>query len=137
MLSAVLDTNVVVSAQLNEQGAPGLTLELALSRAFRLFVSEPQLEEYFAVLCRPRFGFHTRDALKLMKDIRRASTLVRPRRALSVTSDPDDNKVLECALEAGSDFVVTGNLRHFPPRLRGIRVIAPSSFLILLASEPR
>jgi predicted nucleic acid-binding protein len=69
-----------------------LILELALSRAFRLFVSEALLEEYFAVLCRPRFGFHTRDVLKLMKDIRRASTLVRPRRALSVASDPDDNK---------------------------------------------
>jgi uncharacterized protein len=135
MLSAVLDTNVVVSAQLNEQGAPGLILELALSRAFRLFVSEPLLEEYFAVLCRPRFGFHTRDVLKLMKDIRRASTLVRPRRALSVTPDPDDNQVLECALQAGSDFIVTGNLRHFPPRFRGIRAIAPASFLIVLISE--
>jgi uncharacterized protein len=89
-----------------------LILELGLSRAFRLFVSEPLLEEYFAVLCRPRFGFHTRDVLKLTKDIRRASTLVRPRRALSITPDPDDNKVLECALEAGTDFVVTGNLRH-------------------------
>ena len=51
MLSAVLGTNVVVSAQLNEQGAPGLLLELGLSRAFRLFVSEPLLEENISPFC--------------------------------------------------------------------------------------
>ncbi|PYV41490.1 MAG: hypothetical protein DMG06_16930 [Acidobacteria bacterium] len=40
--------------------------------------------------------------------------LVKPTLKLTITSDPDDNMFLECAQEAGADFLVTGNKRHFP-----------------------
>ena len=72
-----------------------------------------------------------------MRSMRRIATIVSPRRTLSVTVDPDDNKVVECALEAKADFIVTGNIRHFPSKLQDIRVVAPKPFLFLLASEPR
>jgi predicted nucleic acid-binding protein len=29
-------------------------------------------------------------------------------------TDPDDNKFLECALEAEADYLVTGNLKDYP-----------------------
>ena len=137
MIKAVLDTNVVVSGQLNEEGPPGLILRLALSQFFRLFVSEPLLEEYSAVLARPEFGFDPKDVAKSMKAMRQVATLVNPRRTVSVTTDPDDNKTVECALEGKVDFIVTGNVRHFPTKFQGIRVIRPRPFLTILASEPR
>jgi predicted nucleic acid-binding protein len=71
-----------------------------------------------------------------MRALRRISTLVVPQKQLLATSDPDDNKVLECALEARADYVVTGNIQHFPRQFQDIRIIPPRRFLTLLASGP-
>ena len=43
-----------------------------------------------------------------MRIIRKCTTLVIPNRKLDVSRDPDDNKVVECALEARADYIVTG-----------------------------
>ena len=47
-----------------------------------------------------------------------------------VPTDPDDNRVLECALKAGSDIVVTGDRDLLMMgSFRGIRIQRPSDFL--------
>jgi predicted nucleic acid-binding protein len=48
--------------------------------------------------------------------------------------DPDDDKILECAIEAKADYIVTGNIRDFPKQLRGVSVLLPRGFLNVLAS---
>ncbi len=63
--------------------------------------------------------------------------LVEPRRQVRISTDAKDNKFLECALEARADYVVTGNVRHFPVRFQDIRIIRPRQFLTALAAEPR
>ena len=135
MIRAVLDTNVVVSAHLNPEGNEAVILELALAGRFRFYVSSELLEEYEGVLRRERFGLDARDIAQSVRLLRRHAERVPPRRKLHVTRDPRDNMILECALEARADYVVTGNLRHFPARFQDIRVIAPRSFLTILAAE--
>ena len=61
--------------------------------------------------------------------------MVVPSKKVEATSDPDDNMFLECALEARADFVVTGNLRHFPSKFQDIRVVSPRQFLSVLATQ--
>jgi putative PIN family toxin of toxin-antitoxin system len=87
-------------------------------------------------LKRPRFGLDAREIAKSLRFIRNATIRVTPRKQLIVTRDPDDNKVLECALEARADYVVTGNTRDFPAQFQDIRIISPRSFLTILASAP-
>ena len=135
MTRAVLDTNAVVSALLSPEGRPALILKLAMLKQFRCYVSESLLEEYIEVLARAQFGWDQRRIERLIRDLRAAATLVIPRKRLRITSDPDDNKVMECALEARADFVVTGNVRDFPARYQDVRVINPVDFLVLLASS--
>jgi putative PIN family toxin of toxin-antitoxin system len=135
MIRTVLDTNVVVSALLSPEGRPALVLKLAVSKQFRCYVSESLVEEYVEVLARAQFGWDHRRIDRLIRDLRAATTLVIPRRRLRITSDPDDNKVMECALEARADFVVTGNVRDFPARYQDVRVISPLDFLVVLASS--
>ena len=131
-----MDTNVVLSAHLTIEGPSGVILDLVFSKFFRCFVSYPLLEEYEEVLKRPRFGLDAREIARSLRLIRSATIRVTPRKPLTVTRDPDDNKVLECALEARADYVVTGNTRDFPPRFQDIRIISPRSFLTILASAP-
>lgn len=136
MLKAVLDTNVVLSAYLIDNGPSRVIFDLVFSGYFRCFVSKPLLEEYEEVLKRPRFGLDPRTVARSMRLMRSSAVLVVPRKGLKITGDPDDNKVLECALEARADYIVTGNTRDFPERFQDIRIISPRRFMTLLASSP-
>ena len=135
MAKAVLDTNVVVSGLLTE-GHSALVLKLAESRVFRSFVSEEILKEYKEVLRREHFRLKERQIEAFIKTFRRVALTVVPKKVLRVTTDPDDNIFLECALEAGADYVVTGNLRHFPVRFQDIRIVSPLQFLTVIATGP-
>jgi len=132
---AVLDTNVIVSALLKDGGREALLVDLAQSGSFKLVVSEALLEEYEEVLRRPGFGFNPTQITGSLRAIRDSATVVHPQKRLHVTRDPDDNKVLECALEAGAEYVVTGNTRDFPKEFQGTRIIPPRQFLIILAAQ--
>ncbi|MBV8358777.1 MAG: hypothetical protein JO189_12695 [Deltaproteobacteria bacterium] len=44
--------------------------------------------------------------------------------------DPRDEKFLACAKAVGVDLIVTGNKRHFPPRLCGIIRIGNAAELL-------
>jgi uncharacterized protein len=135
MISAVLDTNVVVSGQLRRKGTPAQVSDLALARRFRCFVSESLLAEYQTVLLRPRLGFSSRDVAQLVQAFRRIAVAVSPRKRVTVALDPSDNHILECALEARADYVVTGNIQHFPAQFQDIRILTPRQFLMIFASQ--
>lgn len=132
---AVLDTNVVVSAHLNERGQEALILELALSGRFELVVSPALLQEYEEVLRRPRFNLDPAAITRSIGAIRDCALLVSPGRRLNVTRDPDDNMVLECAVSGKARYVVTGNARDFPRQFQGIDVVPPRQFLVILAAS--
>jgi hypothetical protein len=57
MISVVIDTNVVVSANLVDEGPSAAILSLAIDKKIRMFVSAPVPAEYEEVLYRPRLKF--------------------------------------------------------------------------------
>lgn len=87
------------------------------------------------MLRRPRFDLDPGKIARPIRAIRDGALLVEPHQRLDVTRDPDDNKVLECALEGGAEYVVTGNTRDFPKRFQGIRLVPPRQFLVILATR--
>lgn len=130
MLKAVYDTNVVVSGLLNKEGIPAALIDLVLQKKVELFLSPHLLEEYKGVLTRSKFGLSTVLVNKLLAQLEGNSTLVEPKTNLNVIKrDPHDNMILECALEADADYIVTGDKRHFPfKRFRSSRVVSPTEF---------
>jgi uncharacterized protein len=138
MIRAVLDTNVLVSA-LRPSGAspkrPRIVLRAALAGSFRCILSASILEEYETVLGRSYLLIPVSEAAETLQRLRAVSEFLMPKRTVSAALDPSDNKFLECALEARADYVVTGNIRHFPARFQDIRIVSPSDFLIVLASQ--
>jgi len=131
-----LDTNVVVSGLLRQKGAPAAILDAATSKQFRCYVSESLLQEYREVLTRDYLGLDQRRAALRGIPLREVAIFVLPRKKVTVARDPDDDRVLECALGAGADFIVTGNIRDFPTQFRGVRVVTPRDFLFVLGSSP-
>ena len=132
MLRAVLDTNIIVSASLRGDGRQAQILSLALSDVFRMCVSEAILEEYEGVLRRERFHLSTTKVTSVLEAIREHALLVHPKARIAASQDASDNMFLECAVEAGARFLVTGNLRHFPQSFRGVTVVSPLQFQLAL-----
>ena len=137
MRSAVLDTNIIVSGLLRSAGPPAAVIDLGFAKQFRWYISDPIWNEYTAVLARKRLGINPRRTAKYFVDLRRVAVFVAPTMKLRECTDADDDKFLECALEARADYVVTGNTRHYPARFQDIRIVLPRQFLTVLAAEPR
>jgi putative PIN family toxin of toxin-antitoxin system len=135
MIGAVLDTNVMVSALLREDSPPLMVLNAALKKSFRCFVSEEVFAEYEDIYGRFHSKLPAHDAVIVLREFRKIARWVKPRKPVHAAFDQDDNKFLECALEARADYVVTGNRRHFPPRFQDIRIIGPKEFTTVLLSE--
>jgi len=110
MSRVVADTNIYISA-LMFGGLPGLFLELAFRRAFLLITSAALLDELDDKL-RAKFAVHLEDAALIRRKLEGAAEVVEPDFVLHVIkSDPEDNRVLECAVAGKADFVVSGD-RH-------------------------
>ncbi len=135
MIRLVLDTNVMVSANLNDEGLEALVVALALNRKIEICVSEAILDEYQRVLLYPRLKFVPKEVAHFLARLRRVILVVTPTRTLSVSSDAADNRFLECAETAGADFLVTGNKRHFPKRWKASRVVNARELLGLIGSS--
>ena len=102
-----------------------------MAGAIDLYVSELILGEYKELLQRKSYPMDSRRAALLLKKLRDASTLVKPAIKLSETTDPDDNIFLECAQAAKAEYLVTGNLRHFPTRWKYTRIVLLRQFIEL------
>jgi len=123
MIRVVIDTNVLVSALLHAGGLPETVINLAVSGHVQWVASDPILAEYAAVLLRPRLAIDPDKAADAMARIRAATSLVMPTVRIAAASDPDDNMFLECAQAGDADYVVTGNVRHFPGTWGKTRVV--------------
>ena len=132
-LRLVIDTNVIVSAALKPEGPQRTTFLLAITKPARLYISQPILDEYADVLSRPELKIRKGLHRQLLQLIRNRSNVVVPSRRLEVAGDPDDNRFLECADAARADYLVTGNLRHFPRFWKKTKIITPREFIGLVA----
>jgi putative PIN family toxin of toxin-antitoxin system len=135
MIRVVLDTNVLVSANLSEEGLETLVVSLALNRKIQLHVSEPILQEYERVLRYPRLKFEAKEVARFLARLRRGSVLVMPTRKVSASPDEADNRFLECAEAARADFLVTGNKKHFPKRWKTTEVVNSRELLGRIGSS--
>ena len=137
MITAVFDTNVVISGVLAPNGAPGKLLNAILDGQCQPVVTDSILAEYEDVLCRPKFRFSIGKIHPLLDAIRVRAVFAPfvPVSLKDVLSDPDDIIFLEAALSLQVP-IVTGNPRHFPKHsIHGIPIISPAAFLARLNTD--
>ena len=133
-MRVVLDTNVIVSA-LNFPGNERLVLELGMRGRFELCLSPFILEEVAGVLVR-KFGWTSERTSQALRSLRSAVTVIEPPRLAEVIEGGHaDNRILECAVAASADYLVTGDRRHLLPMgvHRRARIVNAPRFLSELA----
>lgn len=137
MLRLTIDTNVLTSAFRSRLGASFALLELIRKKKARMLATPPVFLEYEEVLKRPEQRTVSRLSLKEV-DIALSALAaliepVEPRLSWRPQlSDPDDEMILEAAVNGHADALVTYNASHFQPAAMrfGLRLARPAEVLL-------
>lgn len=127
----VLDTNVLVSGLLTPFGPPARVVDQVVSTNVQVAFDDRIIDEYTAVLTRPKFHFEPRNVEALIDHIRSVGIHITAT-PLGVTEipDPTDLPFAEVAVSANADALVTGNQGHFEFLDKyGIAVLSPAQLM--------
>jgi len=125
----VFDTNVFVSALVIPSSLSEEAYRRAIVREFQLVTSVAILTELAGTL-RTKFGWQEAVVTRTIKSISRVAEVVKTVPRLEVVRDPSDNRILECAEEAGADLIVTGDPHLLKLRRFGTTgIVKVSTFL--------
>ena len=106
-----LDTNILVSATIAKGNEFNL-LRLAKTGRYELVLSPHILVEFKSVISRSKFEFTKQQVDGVFLEVIGACRIILPKcRIEIIKEDPTDNRVLECAVEAEADYIVSGD-RH-------------------------
>lgn len=136
-VKVVFDTNIWVSILLNKVLAREF-LPLIRKGQIDLFISEELLKELAKVLTYPKIEKILAKAQlepeTVLSGILKSVTFIRTREDVKeVEEDPADNRVLECALSASAEYIVSGD-RHLLDlaEYKKIRILKARKFLKII-----
>lgn len=125
-MKVTADTNFLISAtQWDYSMAHKLLKKLILSEAM-IFTTQDILDETAEVLERD-FEYSKNEAKNIVEKILLFAKLIGPKQKVEIIKDdPDDNKVIECAIESSSDYIITYdqhllNIKEY----KGIKIVKP------------
>lgn len=127
-LRVVVDSNVYVSA-IVFGGTPKSLLMLAEMGYFEICTS-PVIRHEVERTLKEKFHWPQEQIHKACAPLWAIAHDVAPATTLAITDDPDDNRILECALEGKVQLIITGDddllrLKIF----KNIEILKPRSFL--------
>jgi putative PIN family toxin of toxin-antitoxin system len=122
---------VLVSGMLARGGVPSQVVDLAIRGHFLNVTSRPLLDELARVLQYPKLASVFQDPLGVVLVVQQMSILVEPH--LEVDLLDDDNRLLEAALVAQADYIVTGDKGPLDLRsCNGTQIVTPRAFLVAI-----
>jgi uncharacterized protein len=125
----VFDSNILISALM----FPGKQAEKAVLRIVenrdQLFISKPIVNEVLEVLAR-KFARDPEELARVAVLLNDLAEVVRPRHRVRPLRDEADNRILECAVTAGADLIVTADQAMLElGTFEGIRITSLRAYL--------
>ena len=129
MIKAVVDTNVWLSGLL-WKGAPYRVVQFGTRGTFVVLTSPGIIREVEEKL-RDKFHFADDKVDRWLRLMQRRSLIIESTRKLNVVPrDPDDNMIVECAVDGRANYIVTGDKDLLVlERYEGVEIIKPAVFL--------
>jgi putative PIN family toxin of toxin-antitoxin system len=137
LISATFDTNIHIRA-FNFGGLAAVLLGYARAGHFRIDISKAIVQETVDVL-REKFQRDPYAIHDIRQKLETLCSLVATTQVLDVIKeDPDDNRILECALAAKSDYIVSEDKNLLRLGVyEGIAIVTVARFLEILQDESR
>jgi uncharacterized protein len=128
-VKVVFDTNILVSALVFPGGRGDAALRRVIEELDQLVISKPILNELLRVLG-SKFSRDAEELAHVAVFLSELALTVHPRRRLQVVKDEPDNRILECALTARAEAIVTGDHALLTlGEYRGVRIISLREYL--------
>lgn len=128
-MKVVFDTNIFVSALTLPGGRADQALRKVIGGQDSLAISKPIVDELLSVLAR-KFARDREELARVALFLSDLGELVHPSASLFVLDDEPDNRILECALAAGADAIVTGDRAMLAiGEFEGIRILSLGDYL--------
>ena len=100
----------------------------------KIFITKEILEEFSEVLQRD-FKFNEKEINKIIEKILGFAVIFETKSKFDVVKeDPDDNKVLECAFDSGSEYIISYDTHLLKIKeFRNIKIIKPEELFQILS----
>lgn len=131
-LNIVIDTNVMISAALGKSATLNSIYNAFVNGLFTPVLSPALQAEILNTVKKPRLKKYFRaKEIRRLKELLKVDTVsVTPTQRISLCRDPKDNCILEAAVEAKADFIVTGDKDLLTLKYcRDIPIINPKEFI--------
>jgi len=136
MFRVVLDTVVVVSAARSQSGASNRLLDMVADGKLKMLSTSALFLEYESVLCRPEHRLvHRYSEKDIMAFLGGLAAVLEPIQVhyqwRPQLRDPNDEMVLEAAINGRADAIATFNQKDFLPAAIqfGVRIMSPQELL--------
>lgn len=127
-MKVVLDTNVWVSALAFPGGTCDQLLQYFIRHPAIEIIASPFILHEFERVLREKIGLSSHETGIALHIFRAVTTLVEPKEHIGIVKAKDsDNRILECAVAAEADVLVTGDTKHLLPLkiFQGISIRSP------------
>ncbi|HGE70819.1 TPA: putative toxin-antitoxin system toxin component, PIN family [Candidatus Poribacteria bacterium] len=146
MIKVVFDTSVLVSAFLSslfpDGGLSSELFHLGQSNQSHLYIAEPILEEVRYILLkekriRSKYFYTSEDVEEFLQSLKLVSHFIDSvPNIFIVERDPNDNKILACAVAINADYLVTCDLDLLDiGSYKGIKIVKPEYFIHLVRNS--
>lgn len=129
MLRLVIDTNVLISSFFG--GNPKKVIDLWRRGRAILCITHEVLEEYLRVIARLSIAPETKSkVVAILQEQRNIELIIPSRHYAVIREDPEDDKFIDCAVEAQADYIISGDEHLLRVKAyRGIPIYSPKEFL--------
>lgn len=128
-MRVVFDTNILVSALTLPGGRADSALRRIVGGEDSLAVSRSIIDELLSVLAR-KFSYDREALSRVAVFLADLGEIVEPKQSFRILADEPDNRILECAVTAGAELIVTGDRAMLAEaEFRGIRIVSLREYL--------
>jgi len=129
-IKVTLDSNILISA-IVYGGKPEKVFRLILEKKIIAYISLVIIAEVIEVLTK-KFRFNQIKLRQTERKIRKNLRVINPTQIINIVRDPDDNRVLEAAVEGNCDFIITGDKDLLGlEKYKNIKILTAENFLQL------
>ena len=130
MTKIVFDTNVLISSTLWDNSVAQKFLFKCIKANVQIFSSQEIIEEYKEILARD-FDYEEQETGEIMERALQFLTLVTPSKKVDIVKeDVDDNKIIECAVESNSEYIISYDKHLLKVKeFQGIQIVRPEERL--------
>jgi len=128
-----IDTNILISAFVFPDGIVREIINLAIEKQIEIFISEKIIEEHIRILS-GKFHWTDEDIKENLIFLKKIFNIIKTEKKIDIIkNDEADNRILECAITAGTNFIFTGD-KHLLniKKYKNISILKPADFMRLM-----